>query len=103
LKSSKSNFDKDLAIYTQKIEFQQIEINDLRGKNKELNDSYQKYLENAHSDSQSIEEMYSRKLSEVAQDHQHTVRSLETEYEQKLRDIRGEHMRVIQDNEQLQA
>lgn len=37
LKSAKCNYEKELAIFTQQNEFQQIEINELRGKNNELN------------------------------------------------------------------
>ena len=63
IKIAKNGFERELAIYTQKLEFQGIEISELRTKNKELNESYQRYLENVHSDAQGIEETYANKTN----------------------------------------
>jgi hypothetical protein len=59
----------------------------LRVKNKELNESYQRYLENVHTDNQGIEETYTKKINELNREHQQMIAAMAEEYDNKINGI----------------
>ena len=64
-KTSKSVFEKDMAISNQKMQFLEMEINEVRAKNRELQHSYQQYQENKSKEGENIEDMYNKKMKEI--------------------------------------
>lgn len=69
------------AIQVQKIEFQSMEIADLKHRNAELNKSYQKCLEEFQSSNKNEEESYKKKMVELVDEHQRAIRFVEQECE----------------------
>lgn len=88
MKNQQTNYQKEIAIHTQQINFQQIEINDLKERYDELKKSYQNALENLHDNSKNQEHSLQLKIYELTTDHQNEIKNLEQEHEEKVRSFK---------------
>lgn len=81
----KNRFDKELAIYKQKIEFKDVQAQQLKNQldeSRKTHDSMVKAMENRAKESNDGKEMAFKQVEEMKEIHNQEVRELEREYQE---------------------